>query len=283
MICRADPSQRLKRPGANRRVGSHDAYMSLDPRMADFLAACKSWKRRFYFAFEEPLLRKGNSPKAKKRRRAQEEAIRAEIKNELDRQGRRQFRGHVSVSLAIFGGEPEIPTIVKAYLDCFEGILYPDDRAVGHLLVSRWGPGDDDEKVYFNIEPLLMYVASFDHVFTSRHQLEAADECFWVDDAPAWGNPFGAYDDMEATRLEREIGRHRDDEDNADEDEPADFDRIELARNAPFKQRKVPGCAAPEGGPRPAAPLPRPARRATGLDESAADRGPCTRPRALTR
>lgn len=227
LSCRSEPA--AEAAGTNRRVGSHDAYMSLDPRMADFLAACKSWKRRFYFAFEEPLLRKGNSPKAKKRRRAQEEAIRAEIKNELDRQGRRMFRGHVSVSLAIFGGEPEIPTIVKAYLDCFEGILYPDDRAVGHLLVSRWGPGDDNEKVYFNIEPLSIYVASFDHVFTSRHQLEAADECFWVDDAPAWGNPFGAYDQMEATRLEREIGRHRDDEDDAHEDELADFDRIELA------------------------------------------------------
>lgn len=195
--------------------------------MADFLAACKSWDRKFHFCFEGPLLRKGNSPKAKKQRKAREAEVRSEIKAEMERRGRRQFRGQVSVHLAIFGGQAEIPTMVKSYLDCFEGILYADDRAVGHLMVSRYGHGDAEEKVYFGIEPLSMYAASFDHVFASHHHLTAADECFWVEDAPGWGNPFGRHDEMELARLAREIEHHRDEGAELEEEGPDD-DRLEL-------------------------------------------------------
>lgn len=216
-----------------RRPGDDDAAMGLDPRMADFLAACQSWKRKFYFCFEGPLLRKGNSPKAKKERRKREDLIRTEIKTEMDKHGRRQFRGLVSISLAFFGGEPQIPTMVKAYLDCVQGIVYPDDRAVGHLLVSRWPPGDGaerhgEERVFFSVEPLSMYAASFDYVFAHHRDLDSSDDCFWAGDAPSWADPFEPGDEMEARRLERELDW--DDDYEEGEDEFADLDRVELAR-----------------------------------------------------
>ena len=120
---------------------------------------------------------------------------------------RRQFRGPVSVEMAMFGGSAQAPATVKAYLDCLEDVVYPDDRAVEHLVVSRWGfaQPETEEKVYIHIEPLSSYTACFDYAFSEFRRLDEAHDCFWEDEAPHRARPFRQHDEAELSQLELQL------------------------------------------------------------------------------
>lgn len=214
--------------------------MPLDPRMANYLAAIDAFKRQVHFSFEGPLLRKGSTRTARRRRRHREEELRLAMRAEMAAHRRRQFRGPVSVELAIFGGDPQVPTIVKAYLDALEGIVYRDDRAVEHLIVSRWGAGSTAtaEKVYLRIEPLSTYVATFDYVFQQAWRVDELHHCFWEDEAPTWAKPFTGHDESEISRLELDLER-QDEEDDLEEDELYAFEPELAERLRTIRQEEL--------------------------------------------
>jgi hypothetical protein len=136
----------------------------MDRDLADHLAATRDFERAFHLSFVGPLIRRGDTRAARKRRRPREAALRKEMDSELRKRSRRAFRGPVSVSIALFGRGPSAAASVKAYLDCMGGIFYADDRMVEHLFVSSFsGTAPDGEKVYIEIEPLRVYATNFDH------------------------------------------------------------------------------------------------------------------------
>lgn len=124
--------------------------------------------RPFYLHFPGPLLRKGETRVANKRRKKRESDLKEMMRAEVDGRGRRPFRAPVSVSITLFGHRTKARTSVKAYLDCMEKIFYADDRAVHHLYVRalRLSDRDEEERTDIEVEPLRMYVRNFDHAYS---------------------------------------------------------------------------------------------------------------------
>jgi Holliday junction resolvase RusA-like endonuclease len=109
---------------------------------------------------------------------------------------RRALRGEVSVELQIFAPDgvdaPSAPRSVKRYLDALQGIVYANDRQVGHLCVRRFASdhpymrdradrvGNQQDPVgahtvFVTVLPLRLYVADYDRVFGSGYGLMQDD------------------------------------------------------------------------------------------------------------
>jgi len=96
----------------------------------------------FLFFYEsDRLLRKGTNRKQKRQAADLECAFRAAAIAEASHHGFSPLVGPASVALHIYGlesgGNPQLPPVVKAYLDALRGITYVDDRQVEHLMSIR--------------------------------------------------------------------------------------------------------------------------------------------------
>lgn len=93
------------------------------------------------FYKSDHLLRKGDNRRQRRQAAAREAAFRAAALEEASRHDLATLKGPVSVTLHIYGlesgGNPQLPPVVKAYLDALRGIAYDDDRQIEHLIVQQ--------------------------------------------------------------------------------------------------------------------------------------------------
>ena len=166
-----------------------------DPDLNDYLDANATWRRTLSLRVKTPeLLRVGTN---RVQRRRQDELLaeaRSQLRETMEKNRRRAFRGVVSVELDIHipGGSeaPSAPKSVKRYLDALAGIAYADDRQLGHLVVRRFAPDHpwargqvraahepgEAASVHMLITPLRLYVADYDRVFAHRAELMHGDD-----------------------------------------------------------------------------------------------------------
>lgn len=123
------------------------------------------------------------------------------------------LEGPVSVSLSVHGlqagGNPELPPVVKAYLDALEEIVYADDRQIEHLVVDQapwqhpWMPNaasfaDDADRasVFIEVERLEHYTARYDRAFR---------DSWWRRSSP-WRGDWKAKDEARLIKERRRFG-----------------------------------------------------------------------------
>lgn len=141
--------------------------------------------RFVFFHRSDRLLRKGTN----RRQRQQAANLKAQFRRAAEDNvrffGFKCFETPVSVSLHVHGLQqdenPQLPPVVKAYLDALEGIAYADDRQVEHLVVQQdawdhpWmtgvkGASDDTSTgaaVFIQVERIEDYTARFDRAYRS--------------------------------------------------------------------------------------------------------------------
>ena len=143
------------------------------------------------------------------------EAVRDQLAEDAGALGYERLAGPVAVTLSLHppvggGQQPELPRVVKAYLDALEGIAYDDDRQVEYLEVRQspmrhpmmdgYVPRDgesDDASVFIEAEPVKDYTDRYDRaVRTGLFKREAP---WW----PEWS----MRDEIELAKLRRELQR----------------------------------------------------------------------------
>jgi Holliday junction resolvase RusA-like endonuclease len=159
--------------------------------LTDYFDAMDVWERSVRLKIETPeLLRTVDNRAQSGRQQRLLDDARSQVKTSMRTAKRRAFRGEVSVDLDIFvrnmPDPPSAPKSVKRYLDALQGLVYRDDRQVGHLVVRRFASDHPSRRgaeaagvgrlvpeqsgkpcvVYVNALPLRLYVADFDRVFT---------------------------------------------------------------------------------------------------------------------
>lgn len=143
------------------------------------------------------------------------EAVRRQVAADAEAMGFEQLAGPVAVSLSVYppivqGQQPELPRVVKAYLDALEKIAYDDDRQVEYLevrlspmrhpMMDAYTPRDDDSRdasVFIEVEPVVEYTERYDRAV--RTALIKRDPPWW----PEWS----VRDEIELTRLRRDLQR----------------------------------------------------------------------------
>lgn len=165
-----------------------------DEKLNDYLDANATWKRTLRLQVNTPeLLRIGDNRRQRREQQGLLDEARVQLRAGMRSKHRRVFRGEVSVELDIFAPDgvepPSAPKSVKRYLDALKGIVYTDDRQVGHLLVRRFAPDHPHARraatsgihvpqeprkaptVHITVMPLRLYVADYDRVFARRKDL----------------------------------------------------------------------------------------------------------------
>lgn len=170
--------------------------MGYGDSLSDYFDANAVWNRSLLLQIETPeLLRVVDNRAQSPRQRTLLEDARSQIQSAMKKAHRRAFRGEVSVELDIFartaGEAPSAPKSVKRYLDALQGLVYEDDRQVGHLVVRRFAPDHPSRRVaeaagwgklvreasgepcrvWVKAMPLRLYVADYDRVFSRRGNL----------------------------------------------------------------------------------------------------------------
>jgi hypothetical protein len=174
-----------------------------------------SEERRFIFFFEsDRLLRKGARKSAGRRVAQLEEDFRRAAEENATLFGFRRLKGPVSVLLHVHpsgeGPAPQLPPVVKAYLDALQGIAYVDDRQVEHLIVFQdalrhplmsedgkvFVDGDQDTRaaVFLEVEPLEDYTKRFDRAYRST---------LWRRGPTPWRRQFTLSDETKLRELRR--------------------------------------------------------------------------------
>lgn len=162
--------------------------------------------RRFVFFFKSGfLLRKGST----RPQRQQAARLKADFRAAAEEEARlfgfkcqsQPVSVHVHIHNPSAGPRPQIPPVVKAYLDALQGIAYVDDRQVEHLIVRQDAlnhpmlagvasdPEDEEDAkaaVFIEVEPLEDHTKRFDRAYRStlwrcgptpwRHLWKAGDE-----------------------------------------------------------------------------------------------------------
>ncbi len=162
-----------------------------DETLNDYLDANATRRRTLRLQVNtSELLRIGDNRRQRREQQKLLDEARVQIATSMHTTHRRAFRGEVSVELDIFAADgvepPSAPKSVKRYLDALKGIVYGDDRQVGHLLVRRFAPDHPHARrtatrdirvprevpsVYIIVMPLSLYVADYDRVFARREDL----------------------------------------------------------------------------------------------------------------
>lgn len=143
------------------------------------------------------------------------EAVRRQLAEDSEALGFQLLAGPVAVSLSVNppvvgGQQPELPTVVKAYLDALEGIAYDNDRQVEYLevrqspmrhpMMAGYVPRDADSteaSVFIEVEPVEDYTARYDRAV--RAALLRRESPWW----PEWS----MRDQIELARLRRQLQR----------------------------------------------------------------------------
>lgn len=139
-------------------------------------------------------------------------AFREDVREQARGLGFEQLEVPVAVSLSmsppVAGQPPQLPKVVKAYLDALEGIAYANDRQVEYLQVRQDGlahpmmdgytpePDDDDEAfIFIEVEPVVDYTERYDRAV--RRALIKRDLPWW----PEWS----ASDEARLIKLRRQM------------------------------------------------------------------------------
>jgi hypothetical protein len=95
---------------------------------------------------------------------------------QLGTQGRRAFRGRISVELRLSlptgpRHDAGLPALVKPYVDLLNGPVVFDDARVDHLLVLRQPATDDRATAHVRCLPLSMFQSDYDRAFRRLSEL----------------------------------------------------------------------------------------------------------------
>lgn len=165
------------------------------------------------FIESDKLLRKPKSSAQRRRFPVEEAAFKDAALQQVADQGfallREPVAVHVHVHAPARGNQPQLPPVVKAYLDALEGIAYEDDRQVEHLLVRQdalqhpmmdgFEPEDGDfgkAAVFIQIEPVEAYRDRFDR---------AVRTTFWRRGPSPWKRAWTMRKEFKLQRLRSQL------------------------------------------------------------------------------
>jgi len=124
------------------------------------------------------------------------EEVRAQIRDDATAQGFAKLEGPVAVAMNVYppelGQQPELPKVIKAYLDALEGIAYDDDRqveflevrqsSIRHPMMDGYTPEpveSDDASIFIEVEPVEDYTERYDRAV--RVALFSREAPWWPD------------------------------------------------------------------------------------------------------
>ena len=197
--------------------------MRHDP-LYDYLdAVAASFKRLLWLHIETPELLRTTRNRAQARRQERYlELARAQIREQMEKQRRRAFRGDVSVEIDIsalgVAMPPSAPRSVKRYLDAMSGLVYADDRQAAHLAVQRLAKddprcrdsdavaqNDGEPRVGITVLPVRLYVADYDRAFRLHDSIERDYDYDDHDEGhELWAQDWRVDDDMRLDELREE-------------------------------------------------------------------------------
>jgi hypothetical protein len=145
------------------------------------------------------------------------QAVRDQLTDDAKALGFQPLAGPVAVSLSlnppvVGRQQPELPKVVKAYLDALETIAYQNDRQVEYLevrqspmrhpLMDGYVPRDDDRddaSGFIEVEPVEDYTGRYDRAVRAA----------LVKREPPWWPEWSVRDEIELARLRRLLPRTR--------------------------------------------------------------------------
>jgi hypothetical protein len=124
------------------------------------------------------------------------EEVRTQLRDDAAALGFVKLEGAVAVSVNVHppeqGQQPELPKVIKAYLDALEGIAYDDDRQVEflevrqsstrHPMMDGYTPEpieSDDASIFVEVEPVEDYTERYDRAV--RVALFSREAPWWPD------------------------------------------------------------------------------------------------------
>jgi hypothetical protein len=143
------------------------------------------------------------------------DAVRAQLADDASALAFQRLRGTVAVSLSLHPPvtgrqQPELPKVVKAYLDALETIAYDDDRQVEYLQVREnsmrhpmldgYVPSEDDlgeASIFIEVEPVEDYTERYDRAVRAS----------MLKRRPPWWPEWSIRDGIELVRSRSELRR----------------------------------------------------------------------------
>lgn len=144
--------------------------LSSETEERDALRVLEASRRRLVLPLVSEMALRKPGPKQARQIAGLRRDLEQQIVDQLEDSGRRAFRGHIAVDMALEvprSGRhvPELGTMVKAYLDLLKERVIPDDAVVDHLFAWRTVGWDGQARVTLRCLPMSVFTAEFDRAF----------------------------------------------------------------------------------------------------------------------